>query len=116
MFFYLLAYVLFMTGAMLALINFGYELSLWFLGLGWALEVTLNLLLVLKSSRVPCLSRAGWQKAAHILALVGVPVMMFFRMKADMMIFGLLLICCVVLWSVSLVNLRRSYSGTLEES
>jgi len=51
-----------MLGAVLALINFGYELSLWFLGLGWALEVTLNLLLALKSHKVPRLARTGWQK------------------------------------------------------
>ena len=116
MFFYGLAYGLFMLGAVLALINFGYELSLWFLGLGWALEVTLNLLLALKSHKVPRLARTGWQKAAHILALVGVPVMMLFRMKADMLIFGLLLIGCVVLWSISLLNLHRVRSEPQEES
>ncbi|HAE85624.1 MAG TPA: hypothetical protein DCG78_03835 [Anaerolineaceae bacterium] len=116
MFFYLLAYVLFMTGAMLALINFGYELSLWFLGLGWVLEVTLNLLLWLKSKQIPRLMRTSWPKAAHIIALAAFPLMMFFRMKADMTIFGLLLIFCVILWSFSLINLRRSPSGFMEES
>jgi len=116
MFFYLLAYVLFMTGAMLALINFGYELSLWFLGLGWVLEVTLNLLVWLKSNNVVRLARTGWQKAAHIMVLIIFPLMMFFRMKADMLIFGLLLILCVFLWSLSLINLRHSKSGIVEES
>ncbi len=116
MFFYWIAYVLFMTGAVLALINFGYELSLWFLGLGWVLEVTLNLLIWLKSNKVVRLVRTGWQKATHIVALITFPLMMFFRMKADMLVFGLLLILCVFLWSLSLINLRRSKSGFVEES
>jgi hypothetical protein len=116
MFFYFLAYVLFMTGAVLALINFGYELSLWFLVLGWVLEVTLNLLAWLKSNKIVRLARMGWQKATHVLALIAFPLMMFFRMKADMLIFGLLLILCVFLWSLSLINLRRSQSGFVEES
>ena len=116
MFFYWIAYVLFMTGAVLALINFGYELSLWFLGLGWVLEVTLNLLIWLKSNKVVRLVRTGWQKAAHVVQLITFPLMMFFRMKADMLVFGLLLILCVFLWSLSLINLRRSKSGFVEES
>jgi hypothetical protein len=116
MFFYWIAYVLFMTGAVLALINFGYELSLWFLGLGWVLEVTLNLLVWLKSNKIPRLARMGWQKAAHVMAFITFPLMMFFRMKADMLIFGLLLILCVFSWSLSLINMRRSKSGFVEES
>ena len=116
MFFYWIAYVLFMTGAVLALINFGYELSLWFLGLGWVLEVTLNLLVWLKSNKVVRLARKDWQKAAHVMALITFLFMIFFRMKADMLVFGLLLILCVFLWSLSLINLRRSKSGFVEES
>jgi len=113
---YFLAYVLFMLGAVLALINSGYELSLWFIGLGWVLEVTLNLLVWLKSPKVLRLARDGWQKAAHILALMVIPVMMIFRIKADLRPFMLLLILAVILWSLSLINLKRSHPGSMEVS
>ncbi|HOA21650.1 MAG TPA: hypothetical protein PKL82_04080 [Anaerolineaceae bacterium] len=108
MFWYLCAYVLFMIGAVLGLTQGAAEPSLWLISMGWVLEVTLILLRALGSTRVKELPRAGWQKAAQALALTAVPVMMYFRLKADLKRFELLLISAALLWSLALLRNKTS--------
>ncbi|MFZ3069781.1 MAG: hypothetical protein WA110_01480 [Anaerolineaceae bacterium] len=116
MFWYLLAYVLFMTGAVLGILENGSELSLWFIGLGWVLDFTLNLLVLLKSRSLPRLFSSRGKVTVHILALVAVPVLMVFRAKANLPAFKLILALCVVLWSYSFIGLQSSHSNLSEKS
>ena len=60
------------------------------------------------SGNAPRVPRAGWQKAAQALALTAVPVMMYFRLKADLKRFELLLISAALLWSLALLRNKTS--------
>lgn len=104
MFWHLCAYALFMIGAVMGLTRGAAEPSLWFISMGWVLEMTLILLRVLGSQRVKQVERARWQKAALACALAAVPVMMVFRLRADLSSFKLLSIGAALLWSIALLR------------
>jgi hypothetical protein len=53
-------------------------------------------------------ARAGWQKAALGLALAAVPVMIVFRLEADLKPFSLLLAATALLWSLALLRNKAS--------
>ncbi|MGV7976529.1 MAG: hypothetical protein AB2L16_06580 [Anaerolineaceae bacterium] len=102
------AYVLFMLGAVLGLTRHAAEPSLWFISMGWVLQMTVILLQALGSRRALQPERAGWQKAALGLALAAVPVMIIFRLEADLKPFSLLLAAAALLWSLALLKNKAS--------
>ncbi|HNW95351.1 MAG TPA: hypothetical protein PKW57_00885 [Anaerolineaceae bacterium] len=102
------AYALFMVGAVMGLTRHAAEPSLWFISMGWVLQMTLILLRALGSGRVQPMERAGWQKAALGLALAFVPVLVYFRLKADLMVFSLLLTAAALLWSLALLRKKAA--------
>lgn len=102
------AYILFMIGAVMGLTRHAAETSLWFISLGWVLQMTLILLRALGSERVGSIARAAWQKAALGLALAAVPVMIIFRLEADLKPFLLLLTLAALLWSLALLRKAAS--------
>ncbi|MEL7645331.1 MAG: hypothetical protein AAGU04_03555 [Anaerolineaceae bacterium] len=102
------AYILFMVGAVMGLTQHAAEPSLWFISMGWVLQMTLILLRALGYRRALPTAGAGWQKAALGLALTLVPVMTFFRLRADLGIFSLLLAAAALLWSLALLRNKAS--------
>ena len=98
------AYILFMVGAVMGLTRHAAEPSLWFISMGWVLQMTLILLRALGSDRVKFPERAVWQKAALGLALAVVPVVIIFRLEADLKPFSVLLAGAAFLWSLALLR------------
>ncbi len=107
MIWFLIAYGLFITGSALGIIEHGSELSLWFLFLGWLLDLTLVLLGLLGSRSVSGCQFTPAARLLHALALVGVPILLFFRLQPNLLVFKLLLALCVVAWSCSLLGIRH---------
>ncbi len=102
------AYILFMVGVALGLTRHAAEPALWFLSMGWVLQMTVILLRALGAKRVRFPERAAWQKAVLGLALAAVPVLIFYRLKAELKLFSLLLIAAGLLWTLSLLRKRVS--------
>ena len=97
-----------MLGAVLGLTRHAAEPSLWFISMGCVLQITVILLQALGSRRALQPERAGWQKAALGFALAAVPVMIIFRLEADLKPFSLLLAAAALLWSLALLRNKAS--------
>lgn len=105
---YLLAYSLFLLGAVLAYIENGSELSFWVLSIGIAIDLTLLILPVFGESRLRLNLRqgkptSGWGLAAHLLAillaLVSIPV----RFLSLITLFHILLAFAILLYTISII-------------
>lgn len=115
MFWFYCAYVLFILGSALGIIENGSELSVWFIGLGWFLDLTLVLLILLKSEILPRPKPIRSGLVTHILVLITIPILLFFRALPNPPVFKLLLSLCVVLWSYSLAGINRAKSISMEK-
>ena len=102
------AYILFMIGAALGLTRHAAEPALWFLSMGWVLQMTVILLRALGAARVRFPERAAWQQDVLGLALAAIPGTGFFRLKAELNLFFLLLTAAGLLWTLSLLRKRAS--------
>ena len=78
------AYILFMIGVALGLTRHAAEPALWFLSMGWVLQMTVILLRALGAKRVRFPERAAWQKAVLGLALAAVLVLVFTALKLSL--------------------------------
>lgn len=116
MFWIYCAYALFMLGSALGIIENGSELSVWFIGLGWFLDLTLVLLILLKSTILPRPKPTRSGLVTHIFVLLTIPILLFYRALPNLPVFKLLLLLCVVLWSYSLAGLNRAKSTFMEKS
>jgi len=117
------AYILFLGGAVLAYLENGSELSFWILGFGIALEVSLLLLGLFGSERIKFLLRKGKslsiiaiiaQVLALLISLFAIPVRFLSYINA----FTWLLALSLLLWTGALFILlyaKNAHNGEKNE-
>jgi hypothetical protein len=105
---YLLAYLFFLVGAVLAYVENGSELAFWIMSMGIAIDLTLLILPVFGASKLKINLRRGSPSlrrafACHILAILlalgSIPV----RFLSYNLFFHLLLAVAILLWSLSML-------------
>ena len=107
---FILAFVLYLVGFIGALIEGAGEVWLWFLALGIVLDSTLILLAYLDSARLRFVKEsATWTKICHLLALILTVPAAYWRLKAEISWFFLLLGLILILWSCSIFNLYKTW-------
>ncbi len=107
---FLLAFILYIIGFIGTLFDGAGEFWLWFLALGIVLDFTLILLTYLDSARLrPVRESATWTKICHLLALLLTLPAVYWRLKAEILWFFLLLSIILILWSYSIFNLFKTW-------
>ena len=106
----LFAFALYLIGFIGALLEGAGEFWLWFLALGIVLDFTLITLAYLGSTRLMFVSEnAVAAQISHILALLLTGMAAYWRLKAEILWFSLILGIILILWSYSILNLYNTW-------
>lgn len=107
---FFLAIFLFLVGFIGVLVEGAGEFWLWFLALGIVLDFTLIMLAYLGSTRLMFVSEnAVAAQISHILALLLTGMAAYWRLKAEILWFSLILGIILILWSYSILNLYNTW-------
>lgn len=104
----ILVLIFFSLGGVLAVGQHGSELSLWFLAFGWVLDVTLLLLGLLGSTRVPSVGQndglAKWLRGLSLAAFLVAAVL---RAIPNLLAFKIVTVSAAALWLAYFINFNR---------
>jgi len=107
---FLIAFFLYLVGFAGVLLEGAGEFWLWFLALGVVLDLTLILLAYLDSARMRFVKESRLVgKISHILALLLAGLAAYFRLKAEIVWFSLILGIILILWTYSIFELNKTW-------
>lgn len=107
---FLFALFLYLVGFIGTLVEGAGEFWLWFLALGAVLDITLIQLAYLGSPSLRFVKESGIvAQISHILALLLTGLAAYWRLRAEILWFFLLLSIILILWSCSILNLFKTW-------
>lgn len=107
---FLIAFFLYLVGFIGVLVEGAGEFWLWFLALGIVLNFTLTMLAYLGSTRLLFVKEISVAAGiSHILALLLTGMAAYWRLKAEISWFSLILGIILILWSYSIFNLYKTW-------
>lgn len=106
----IIAYLFYLVGFIGALVESAGEFWLWFLALGSVLEFSLIMLAYLGSAKLAFFRQTDIAaQIGAILALLLTGLAAYWRLRAEILWFFLLLGIILILWSYSIFNLNKTW-------
>ncbi len=109
MLFYI-AFLLYLSGVIGVLVEGPGEFWLWFLSFGVLMDLTLFLLSYLGSKKLSAVKKVDMlAKVAHFLVFPLAGLAFYFRLKAEISSFSLVVSIILIIWTYSIFKLHKSW-------